>query len=276
MGRRARASDLTRWGCRISSASERPDAFFSLQVHTGIPGRPGTRVWYNQNGPARATKRGGSIRAMSRDCAACRQQNPPHAQFCARCGRLLPSGDAAPPATGMRNLGVLAAVLAVIVSAAIVFGIAGNARRYTPLSRSTVSTRTTYPLPPDKAEALYELLAPRDVRVRVSKTAHGISIAATEREKQILDRFVELVTRLDGHDDTCIDDQMAKARPTWTASERYMLTKGKVTTLVRILGFADVPVLVTPGRSAVEVDATPADQETIRGVVNILRGRRRP
>ena len=145
-----------------------------------------------------------------------------------------------------------------------------------PGQKSAPRVQRAYDLVPAKAAALHHLLAPRDVRVLVSWSESRVSVKGTEREVEILDRFVALLNRVDCCNAACVSAHMDKARRTWTTSRNYKLSRGKGAALFNILAFDDVPVLVSGSKSKICVQASPDDQKTIWHVVNILKGQRRP
>ena len=130
-----------------------------------------------------------------------------------------------------------------------------------------------YELPRAKAEALFALLAPDDVKVFVGPDPEGVKIKGTAQEAKILDAFVNLLTREEGQ---AIDDPAAfieKLRKTWNTERSYKLPGPKADALFNILAFPDVPVLVSRSDSGVHVEASENDQKVLAGVVGIMHGK---
>lgn len=213
---------------------------------------------------------------MSAACPVCGHHNPAHAHFCARCGRALIAGRVSAPTDELRNFALLVAAIAVVVSVVVAFRSTMGSSQYGRDDSSLVFLRRDYDLSPPKAEALHDLIAPKNIRVIVGRRTGGVFVKGTLGEVEILDRFVDILTRLDGLSAAEEKARMKEYRRTWTTTGIYKLPRRTGSALRRILAFDDVPVLVHGSTSKVRVDASPADQETIGDVVTILRGERRP
>ena len=221
--------------------------------------------------------------ALTKHCPVCSQENTAMARYCARCGTALPVARTAPVGDELRNFALIVAALAVVVTTVVAFRMAAGSSRYERIVTSGPTIRRDFQLSNAKADAMHALIAPADVRVIVGRRKGGILLKGTSGELDILDRFVELVTRLDGLDAAEMNAAMARARRTWTTTATYRLASGHARALWRILAFDDVPVLVSGGtskiwvwgrKSKIRVEAAPEDQEIVRGVVNILHGER--
>ena len=206
----------------------------------------------------------------------CRQQNPPHANFCCRCGqRLDTTGSCRPESRRKRRSGGGGWLLLLVLLFSILGLHKGGCVSW-PRWQTSPAVEQFYELAPPKAAALYHLLAPRDVRVLVRRSEGRVSVKGTEREIAILDGLVALLNRVDCQSEGCLNAYMARARHTWTTSRQYKLSRQKAAALFNLLAFDDVPVLVSGRKSKVRVEASPDDQKTIWHVVNILKGHRRP
>jgi hypothetical protein len=213
---------------------------------------------------------------MLKECIHCRHCNPPHANYCGRCGHAF--ADArwvrpTPPRTSCRSG---AGWVLLLVPLFLIFGPGHWKPTCMSQGRADRNVARTYALSEDKADALFNLLAPRDVRVLVSRCDGGVCVKGTAREVEILDHLTALVTRVQGRNVGCVERYMNRLRPSWTSSETYGLTRHKATTLFHLLAFDDVPVGVSARKSKIRVDANPTDQQTIADIVNILNGKRRP
>ena len=225
---------------------------------------------------------------MGKTCSTCQRSYPAHARFCALCGRPLVSPrPSAGPSPTKRNLGVLAAAVVAVVTALIVFGSARNSpsppregwSRFTSWadSWSVPTIKRHFDLPHNKTEELFELLAPRDIKVVVGRRDDGLSAEGTVNELDALNSFAELLTRYDHIAERKVRNHVALLRPQWTDHRTYKLPKAKARVLFKVLRADDVAVGVSyNGKRHVRVNAAPADQKTVRRMVEILRGNRRP
>lgn len=176
----------------------------------------------------------------------------------------------------MRNLGVVLAALVVIASALLVFGATRHPKFPWP-GRSVPTTEACLELPPGKGKSLYELLAPRDIRVIVSAHDRGVCVQGTAHEIDALANLTELITRFGDLPKSEAVASVTRLRPRWTNGRTYKLSRSKSDALFAVLAPDDVAVLVSrAGRRGIHVQSTPADQEIVRRVVEILRGNRRP
>lgn len=199
---------------------------------------------------------------MSRECTACHSVNPVHANYCAMCGRALGAAGVSPATRNVRLS------VAVIVSALAVYGVFAATR-----SSPELEDRS-FELIPCKAAAMFELLKPRDVKMLVSVDAGSLQITGTRGECDALTEFVELITRYHGKSSHEVRLCMKRARRGWTTRRDYKLAKDKANALFDVLAASDVPVLVSWSGKRVRVDANSKDQETVRNIAQILRGRR--
>lgn len=203
---------------------------------------------------------------MFRICEKCRHANTAIARYCARCGHPVRAPRRSGGACRPDRRALILLIGAMVVAGALAY-------KLTARSQSGHVTRR-FDLPRDKAEALYRLLAPQDIRVIVGREKRGAFVRGTPREVRAIERFVELMQRHAATGEYDRERRMARVRPTWTRRESYSLARDKARCLQRVLGFDDVPVLVWSEGRNVEVLATERDQYTVRAVVEILRGRR--
>ena len=127
-------------------------------------------------------------------------------------------------------------------------------------------------MPPAKADALYELLRPSTVRVIVGRNGDGVYIRGTSEEVDTITALVDLLTREQCALEHRCDERMNELRPTFNTTQRHKLARSRASALAALLAFEDVPVLVSRRSTKVTVEASRADQATLRRVVDILRG----
>lgn len=204
-------------------------------------------------------------RHTARRCHPCGHLNRPKARFCSACGLSLVSAPRKKCCTG--GLGKLFLMGLVGVAAFAWFG---------PAFRSVFNPRRTtimvaLDLPREKAEGLYELLKPKDIKVLVGPSAGYIE--GTHAEVEALGQFVELLTRLDGLTPREVRDRKFRLQHEWTSKRTYKLRRSKARALHKILRVDDVPVGVDRDGSKLVVWATPEDQAIISNIADILRGR---
>jgi len=213
---------------------------------------------------------------MLRECTNCRHVNAPHANYCGRCGQAFPQPGLAEPVARTTTHRGGAGWLLLLVPLFIIFGRGDRRPACTPYFRPGPAVQRAYALAGEKADALFSLLAPRDVRVLVSRCDGGIHVTGTAREIEILDHLAALLTRVQCSSRSCIERYLAEVRPSWTSTRMYELSPHKASGLFRLLAFEDVPLGVSARKSKVRVDANTTDQETVQGLVNILNGKRVP
>ena len=225
---------------------------------------------------------------MSKTCSTCQRSYPAHARYCALCGRpLVPSRPSAGPSPAARNLGLVAAAVIAVVTALIVFGSTRRSpsppregwSRFTSWANnwSVPTIKRHFDLPHSKTEELFDLLAPRDIKVVVGRRGDRLSAEGTANELDALNAFAELLTRYDHIAEREVRNHVALLRPQWTDRRTYKLPKAKAQVLFKVLRADDVAVGVSyNGKRHVSVNAAPGDQKTVRRMVEILRGNRRP
>ena len=202
-------------------------------------------------------------------CHACGSPNRPDARFCADCGTSL-----VPKPSCCSGTGAFALLAFVIVGGMVFVGLKGVDRVKSRIGRARMSTTTiVLDLPKDKADAVYKLIRPKDIDVRVGSTDTGVWIRGTRVETAVMDRLGEIITRYRHLPSGIAEMRVDEDRPQWTTNKRYKLSRSKARALFELLRPDDVPVCVGRDRKYVTVEATEADQAVIRRVVDILRGR---
>lgn len=199
---------------------------------------------------------------MDRECIRCQTLHASHANFCAVCGLQLTAYRLASTVKSGRLL------LAVVAAAAVTFGVFSLA-----LTKTVTITRSFH-LPHSNADAVYQLLRPSDVKVVVSRERDGIRVSGTPGEIAAVAEFTKLLTR---HQDCLayeVQRRMAESRKDWSTREKYKLSNSKAKMLFDALAPEDIPVLVQRSGRYLRVDATSEDQQTVRQMVSVLRGRR--
>lgn len=213
---------------------------------------------------------------MSNHCPSCSRPNEPHARFCSNCGRPLPGACTGKIACGGFPTGLV--IVGVIVWFTMGRGCptSGLVKAWPDWLRheSPQLVQQTFGMPSAKADAMYELLSPSDVKVIVGRSNGGVVVKGTSAEVGVVKDFVELVTRLKSGEGKSVDESVRELRGTWTARRTYELPRRQAQALLRVLAFDDVPVLVHGYPSRVIVDATEADQKVLADVVSILWGKR--
>ena len=210
-------------------------------------------------------------------CPTCKRTNPPNARFCACCGRALRRQGGGRIAVGA--FPALVVILGIVLWSGGLRGCPGGG--LVSKARDALRSRTSshlvkrhFHLSPAKADAMFKLLAPSDIKVIVGRHNRGVNITGTPREAEILEEFVELLVRHEGSSKRELQQSIERLRSTWTKRQTYKLPRDKARSLFHVLAFDDVPVYVHGYPSRVIVDATERDQQTVAGVVEILHGHR--
>jgi len=202
-------------------------------------------------------------------CHACGSPNRPDARFCADCGTSL-----VPKRSCCSGGGAFALLAFVIVGGMVFVGLKGVNLVKSRIGRARMSTAMiVLDLPKDKADAVFNLIRPKDIDVRVGSTETGVWIRGTHVETAVMDRLGEIITRYRHLPRDMFEMRVDEDRPQWVTNKRYKLSRSKARALFNLLAPDDVPVLVDRDGRYVTVEATEADQAVIRRVVDILRGR---
>lgn len=211
---------------------------------------------------------------MKITCTNCGHQNPAGALYCADCGLVLASAGRSAPAQCC-NSGAWIALAAVaglsIVSGLFTFGVGSRARFEKPANQLEDHD---FDLSPYLADAIYDLLAPSDIKVIVGRRNGGVSVRGTPREIETLREFVAMLTH---SDDTGRHFAHARTDPPMPSMRTQLdirLPRSKAHALIRVLQGAESPLPFSGSGRTITIHAAAADLEIIDGVVDILQGRR--
>ena len=208
-------------------------------------------------------------------CRNCDQPNPNGARFCGGCGRPLSAAPMAGNPGGLQNFGLFMIGLLFVGAAVSLVRVRGGGSLFGEPAEPAITIRQEFPLIARKAEALYQVFSPSDVRVRVGRYGQGLVFTGTPGELEVIQRAIELVTRFDHLLELERQAAMTAARPFWNSSGTYRLDRRKGRALYALLAFEDVPVLVSGKGSKIQVSASPDDQYVLRDLVAVLEGKRR-
>lgn len=225
---------------------------------------------------------------MQQVCPNCAQENPEPANFCAACGQELgrsASGPIAEFVSGSNRRsrgggGFIVVLLLLVVGVAAAYSVPTVRRSVRNVWTRCVSSnclpeiKTIIKLPPEKAEAMFSLLAPADIAVKVGRRRDGVLVIGTETEVMALKRFGQILTRYHGLGRGKMEACMRRDGLCREPTERFDLPKDKRSALFHILAYDDVPILVAGGRGEIHITATDEDARVVHNVVEILRGRR--
>ncbi len=212
---------------------------------------------------------------MNPTCSTCRQVNPLQARYCARCGQRLSVAGQSATSKGNGPWVAFLILLAVLFWGAQSFQGLSRYVNFGGHSRASSSVNAHLDLDIAKAEAVYELLAPRDIRVLVSR--HGprdIGIEGTVQEIDALNCLAMLVSRYENLEGAELIRAMRQAESGWGYRRMFKLPRQKADALYELLAFGDVPVLVQLATDGILVEGASHDLRTIERILPILRGRR--
>jgi len=130
----------------------------------------------------------------------------------------------------------------------------------------------TIELPTAKADAVFQLLAPPNVRVVVSRAPGGLTVRGTAREIESVVAFTGLLMRDNGKDYTADAVALDALRKTWDSKKTYPLPRPAADALFTALAFNDVPVFVSNVPDGLTIEASAADQRVIHRMVRIMQG----
>lgn len=217
---------------------------------------------------------------MKVPCLNCGERNPAHAAYCSGCGDALSPAPAAARRGSGLGIAVLIGVFVLMGAVALCIdnGSDGNDGRSEARARggSARTVEGTFTLREEKQRALFDLLARPEVKsMLVSPLGEEIHVLGTPTAMAALERFVELVARLDGLSERDMKSNMARFRKNWSNKRTYRLSGHVRDHLYRVLAFEEVPVLVDDsGSSKLKVEATRYDQEIVGDMVEALGGER--
>lgn len=216
---------------------------------------------------------------MSFPCPTCELPNSQRAYFCRACGAVLPRGSQRLQRGNNTRL----------LPALIIFGLALGAAallrdtsepNLVPARSAQRSEQQHFQLSREKARALVSLIAPDDIQSLIIRHPRdgNVRVDGTPEAMAVLERFVDLITRLDRLSPAQKRSNFARLEKHWDTQRSYRLPRLKRDALYQILAFSDVPVMVAKrGRNrstAVTVEATGFDQATVADMVGVLHGGR--
>lgn len=127
-------------------------------------------------------------------------------------------------------------------------------------------------LTPEKADALFALLAPQDIKVLVGRRNQGVHVRGTAKEVATLEALAELMMRESDREITDPQKFIEELEGTWDSASVYKLPKPAGEALLTVLAFPDVPVLVADQSDGIGVRASKRDQAVIADVARIQQG----
>lgn len=209
---------------------------------------------------------------MSKRCTACNRIFPNNALYCALCGKSLSVDHDGPQASGgARGLAVLLAAAVTAVTAVTIyqFSIPNPPSSY--LDPSVPMVWRELELPQNKADLLYKLLRPDDIKVVVDRNECCVRVKGSRGEIATIIGFAELMTRFQ---DVPKEHVCARLKEMKLLKKDYELSRSSAGRLFELLAFDDVPVWVGRKGRQLQVSANPTDQQMIANLANILRGKR--
>ena len=126
-------------------------------------------------------------------------------------------------------------------------------------------------LPQPKADMLFELLRPSDVKVLVSRDDCCLRVNGSPGEVTAVVGFGELITRFHGVPKGHVSAHLSKMK---LSKMDYKLSRSSARRLFDLLALDDVPVFVYRSGGAIQISAEPSDQRTLAKFASILRGQR--
>ncbi len=181
----------------------------------------------------------------------------------------------------LKPIGSISAIAIMFAASAPVF--AGTVANVSFISQSAAIAATSQAgedrsveklldLSPGKAQAVYDLLAPQDVKVLVGRRNQGLHVRGTAKEVATLEALAELMMRESGRDVGDPAKFIEEMQGTWDTTSLYKLPQPAGEALLRVLAFPDVPVLVSSQADGIGVRASKRDQAVIADVARIQQG----
>jgi len=193
-------------------------------------------------------------------CPACGADNESRARFCAQCGARFyrqPRYSSGSFGTGP---------ILVVLFAVCAFVVCINRFNEPPPRMMRVGLEVTG----EKAQAMFDVLAPDSVPIIVGRLDELVWINATPREVNAVREFTRLITRYDD----LPKDQVARIidshRSAWTSNRTYRLPRELRGPLFRLLAFDNVDVGVYRTGDGIGVNARPEDQRIIERLVRAI------
>lgn len=209
---------------------------------------------------------------MRRRCTACNRIFPNNAVYCALCGKSL-SVDQDTPQTsgGTRGLAVLLAAAVTAATAFTIYQFSSSNSQSSYLDPSVPMVWRELELPQAKADMLFELLRPDDIKVIVNRDDCCLKVTGSLGEVATIIGFGELITRFHGVPERHVRAHLSKMR---LSNKDYMLSRLSAGRLFDLLALDDVPVWVARKGRSLQIKAEPSDQQMLANLANILRGKR--
>ncbi|MCH8148329.1 MAG: hypothetical protein IH987_10100 [Planctomycetes bacterium] len=209
---------------------------------------------------------------MNKRCTACNRLYASHALYCALCGKSLSVNHDSPQTSGgTRGLAVLLAAAVTAATAIAIYQFQGSDSEPFYLDPSVPMVWRELELPETKADMLYKLLLPNDIKVIVSRDNCFLRVKGTHGEVTSIVGFGELITRFQGVPKRHIEAHLSKKR---LSKKNYELSRPSAGRLFDLLAKDDVPVWVRRQGRLIQIQAEPSDQRTLERFANILRGKR--
>ncbi|HNO79501.1 MAG TPA: hypothetical protein PKN33_15735 [Phycisphaerae bacterium] len=180
----------------------------------------------------------------------------------------------------IRAIGALTCAIMFVASAPVFAGTVTNASfinqsatiAATSQAGGDRSVEKLLDLSPEKAQAVYDLLAPQDVKVLVGRRNQGLHVRGTAKEVSTLEALAELMMRDADRKITDPAKYIEELQGTWDTTALYKLPTTAGEALLKVLAFPDVPVLVANESGGIGVRASKRDQAVIADVTRIQQG----
>lgn len=209
---------------------------------------------------------------MSKRCTACNRLFPNDAAFCAICGKSLSVDHGATHASaGARGLAVLLAAAVTAVTAFTIYHFSSSNPPSSDLDPSVPMVWRELELPQDKADMLFQLLRPNDIKILVDRDDCRLKVNGSPGEVATIIGLGELITRFQGVPIRHIKAHLSKIR---LSKKDYKLSRSSACRLFDLLAFDDVPVWVVREGRSLQIIADPSDQQMLANLASILRGKR--
>lgn len=131
--------------------------------------------------------------------------------------------------------------------------------------REAQQDQVVYGVSDEQADQLYELLAPGDVTVVVSRAGDHIAVRGSQEQHQTLNAALQLLGWIDR------DATFERMREGEAQSHKYRVGRERAATLYDMLSPNEVKVVVArAGNEAVSISGTPREHEVIKDFLELL------